>query len=96
MDWGHDPYYMVGNEQARIKGEWFADLYKQYWHTLTDPIVRSLHYAILHHTVYLPDEKTRYFLQLPYSMMVLIIGWLMAFIAIMPQSRFVEMKSTLR
>jgi len=56
----NDPYYMVGNETAREKGEWFAGIYRQYWHTLADPIVRSLHYAILHNEVYLPDGKTRY------------------------------------
>jgi hypothetical protein len=55
-----DPYYMQGNPNERKKGEWFADLYQQYWHTLTDKMVRSLHYAILHHEVYLPDGKTRY------------------------------------
>ncbi len=57
---GHDPYYMAGNPNARAQGEWFADLYLQYWHSLTDKMVRSLHYAILHNTVYLPDGKTRY------------------------------------
>lgn len=57
---GHDPFYMRNDPHAHLKGEWFADLYRRYWSALGDPIVRSLHYAILHHEVYLTDGKTRY------------------------------------
>src|SRR5438067_1444915 len=56
----NDPYYMVGNPSATREAKWFKEIYEHYWHRLTDPLVRSLHYAILHQPVYLSDGKTRY------------------------------------
>lgn len=55
-----DPFYIKNNPNKTGLVDWFKDLYDQYWELLSDKVVRSLHYLLLHNPVCLADSKTRY------------------------------------
>lgn len=55
-----DPFYIKNNPNKMALVHWFKDLYDQYWELLSDKVVRSLHYLLLHNPVCLVDNATRY------------------------------------